>query len=197
MSTLLEVKKALNRKRPKFRQPDAHRRSRLGHRWRAQRGMHSKARRKFRGKTAHPGTGYASPRAVRGMTRQGLMPVEIGTPKDMAKVDPKTDAIVVKKVGTLKLVEILKQAVAKKIFIINIKKPEEIIKKAEEQAAKRKAEKQKKQETKKQKKEEALKKAEEKKKKEEKETKAEEKKEAPETAKGAKSDKIKILEKKQ
>ena len=153
------------------------------------------ARKKKRGKVACPGPAFASPREVRGLTMQGLRPIEVETMKGLEKLDPKTETAVIKSVGQKRRMELVKYALSKKITILNIKKPEEFLKSKEEELAKRRESTKKKEELKKHKKEEALKKAESEKKEKKEEEKGEEAK--PETAKGAKSEKIKALEKKQ
>lgn len=194
MKQLLELKKKIAKKRPTYLRSDAHRRKCIPQQWRQPKGMHSKIRLKRRGKISHPGQGVASPKAVRGMTMQGMRPIEVSTAKELERIDSKTQAIVLRRVGQKKRIELLKLALAKKIMILNIRKPEELIKQAEEEMQKIRESKKKKEETKKKRKEEAVKKAEEKKKKDGGQEAAEEK---PETAKGAKSEKIKTLEKRQ
>lgn len=193
MKELLELKKKIAKKRSKYVRSDAYKRKRIKLHWRAPRGNQSKIRLKRRGKVSHPGPGVASPKEVRGLTRLGLRPVEVENNKQLEALDPKTEAAVIKRVGQKKRIELLKKATERKITVLNYKKPEEAIKQAEEKMKKKREAKKKKAETKKEKKEKAAKKTEEKKKKEE-EQPAEEK---PETAKGAKSDKIKTLEKRQ
>jgi len=194
MKALLEIKKKIAKKRPFYVRSDAHKRVCVPLKWRAPRGVHSKIRLKRRGKVSHPGPGVASPRLVRGLTMKGLKPVEVATLKELEQLDPKTDTAVIKNVGQKRRIELLKQAIAKKITVLNIKKPEEYLSQAEEAFKKRKETTKKKEESKKQKKEEALKKAKEKEQAEKKEETQEQK---PETSKGAKSEKIKTLEKRQ
>lgn len=195
LKELLEIKKTIKKKRPNFIRQDAFKRKRLSMNWRAPAGGQSKTRKKKRGKVACPGPAFASPREVRGLTMQGLRPIEVETMKGLEKLDPKTETAVIKSVGQKRRMELVKYALSKKITILNIKKPEEFLKSKEEELAKRRESTKKKEELKKHKKEEALKKAESEKKEEKEEGKGEEAK--PETAKGAKSEKIKALEKKQ
>lgn len=192
MKTLLALKKKIAKKRSRYIRSDAYKIKSVPKKWRAARGGHSKIRKKRRGKVSHPGPGVASPRAVRGLTMKGARLVAVSTPKDLQKVNPKTDAIVISKIGKRNMVQILKLALSQKIAVHNIKKPEEVIKQTEEMMKKKKEAKSKKMDTKQKKKAEAAQKAEEKQKKE-----APEEQKKPETAKGAKSEKIKTLEKRQ
>ena len=194
MKLLLELKKKIAKKRSNYVRSDAFKRKCIPLQWRAPRGGHSKIRKKRRGKVSHPGPGVASPKAVRGLTMKGLKPVTVSTLKDLEKINPKTEAIIISKVGQKRRIELLKQAIAKNNPILNIRKPEEVIKKVEETIKKKQEIKKKKTETKKQKKEAAIQKAKEE---EKKKTETTEEQEKPETAKGSKSEKIKTLEKRQ
>lgn len=192
MKVLLEIKKKLARRRPKFIRSESHRKKGIIAKWRKPRGTHSKIRRKRRGKVAMPNPGFRTPVAVRGLTRHGLKPVEVMQLSDLEGLDSQKETLVIRNVGQKRRVELLKKAIEKKLTVLNFKKPEEHIKKVEDELAKRKASSKKKKETQKKKKAESVKKAEETQKKEEKTT-----EDKPETAKGSKSDKIKTLEKKQ
>ena len=122
---LLEIKRTINKKRPNFIRQDAFKRKRLTMNWRAPAGGQSKTRKKKRGKVACPGPAFASPKAVRGLTLQGLRPVGVETMKELEKLDPKTDTAVIRKVGQKRRMELVKYSLSKNIKILNIKKPEE------------------------------------------------------------------------
>lgn len=184
---MLMLRKA---KKKVFLRQEAQRRKKLGKKWRQPKGMHSKMRRKFGGKRAQPGQGYRAPRAVRGLSRQGLNMVRVSKVKDVERMDPKSDIAVIARLGKRKKVDVIKKLLEKKIAMLNMLKPEEFIKKVEEELAKRKEELKAKQAKKKKSKEESLKKAEEKKAKEKEKTEEEKKEETEE-------EKRKILEKKE
>ncbi|MBU2589714.1 MAG: 50S ribosomal protein L32e [Nanoarchaeota archaeon] len=187
---LLILKKKAKKKKPHFLRQEGHRRVKLEEKWRNPKGYHSKTRRKFRGKGKSPNPGYGSPRALKGLTLEGLNIVRVSNLNDLKKLDVKNDAIVIARVGQKKKVELLKRLLELKIKILNVLKPEEFVKKIEDEAMKKKEEKKSREDKKKKEKEERLKKAEEKKKKEEDKTEEEKQEEA-------KEEKKKVLEKKE
>lgn len=188
---LLILKKRIKAKKPDFVRQEACRRKKLEEKWRQPKGRHSKLRRKFGGKRKHPGMGYCSPRLVKGLTMDGLKPVNVANLKDVDKIDPKTDVAVIAATGLKKKVAIIKKLNEKKVKILNIKEPVAYIKQVEDLMAKKKKEKEAKLKKKELSRKEKLKAAEEKKKKEEEEKSAEEKE------KEAKEEQRKILEKKE
>lgn len=192
MEDMLALRQRIKKKKPKFVRQEIQRRKKLTEKWRQPKGYHSKIRRKFGGKRKQPGMGYCSPKAVKGLSKQGLNLVNVSTLNIIEKMDAKKDIAIVARVGMKKKIELLKKLLEKKIKILNILNAEEIIKKADEEMKKKKEEKKKREEKKKKSKAESLKKAEEKKKKEEAEEKTEEEKKKEE-----KEEHRKILEKKE
>lgn len=191
---LLELRKRIKAKKPDFIRSDSHKVKRLGPAWRQPRGMHSKVRRKFKGKRAMPSMGYSSPRKVRGLHGSGMEYKVVRNLSELTNIGKGMAIILAKNLGAKKKFEIIKKALELKLTMLNIKKPEEFIKKVEE-AQKAKKEEQKKKEEKKEKtREETIKKAEEKEKKEKDEL--AEKIESEEPTKKEKSEAIKVLEKK-
>ncbi len=183
MKELLQLRRKLKRKKPKFLRQDAHRVKKLEKKWRAPKGRHSKMRFKLRSYRKQPSRGYSSPREVRGLDSKGRKEARVETIQDLKKV--KNDEIIVigSTVGTKKKLEILKKILESKLQVKNVKNVEEFIKKVEEKGKEKKEEAKKKETEKKKSKEEALKKAEEKKKEEEKKTEEEKAKEKEEKEK--------------
>jgi len=190
MKELLALKKKIAKKRSYYVRSDAHKRVCIPLKWRTPRGCHNKIRLKKRGKVSHPNPGVASPRAVRGMTRHGLRPIQVETLKQLESINLKTECALINNVGKKKRIELLKHAISKKIMVLNFKNPESAIQQIEEARSKKQESSKKKKDEQKKKKEESVKKEEDKKKKDE-------NTEKPETAKGSKSEKIKTLEKRQ
>jgi len=185
---LMELRAAIKAKKPTFLRQDAHKRKKLRETWRQPRGMHSKLRRKLGGRRIHPSMGWSSPRKVRGLNREGLRDVTIYTVSALAVLNPKIHSVVVGKVGTKNRLAILTACVEKKFAVSNIKDIGKYIKGVEEHFVQKK----------KAKKEIVAKKSVEADKKEKKEEAKTETPEAQhETKKGDKSDKIKVLEKRQ
>jgi len=143
-----------------------------------------------------PSLGYSSPRKVRGLDRQGFEEVLVQNVQELEGFNPVTQIVVVANIGLKKKMEILEVCQEKQYKVSNVKDVAGFIagtkKKMEDKKKKKKAD----EEKKKKEQEKKLKKAEEKKKKEEEKKETEETLEE-ETKKGQKSDKIKILEKRE
>lgn len=138
---LLELRRAIKKKKPDFIRQDAHKRAKLEPHWRKPRGIHSKMRLKLRGRRKPVDTGYRSPKAVRGLERCGLEAVAVSSVKDMESIKKeKQAAIITRGVGLRKKVLLLKKAAEKGIKVINFKDPAAYIKNADEIMAKKKAE---------------------------------------------------------
>jgi len=108
------------KKKPGLKRQGAYKYRKLSKSWRRPRGRHSKLRmhRKARGKK--PSVGYMAPRDVRGLTKSGYKPVLVSNIADLGKVDPKTDAAVIRSaVGRKKRLEITKEAEKKGLTVLN------------------------------------------------------------------------------
>ncbi|MDP3728823.1 MAG: eL32 family ribosomal protein [bacterium] len=191
---LLQQRRATKLKKPRFLRQDATRNKSLEKKWRKAKGMHSKMRLHLKGRRRSPSPGFASPRAVKGLTRQGLKEVHVNNAKDLEGFDLKTQIVVFGRIGLRNKMSLLKICGEKKYPIAQIKDISAFIQKVEADFATRKNKNKHKEEQKKKIKEESLKKIKEVDKKEEKTAPAEAQEE---TKKGEKSDKIKVLEKKQ
>jgi large subunit ribosomal protein L32e len=189
---LLEQRNKAKTRKPTFLRQDANRNQSLEKKWIKPKGMHSKMRIKLRSRRVWPSPGYCSPNAVKGLTRKGYESVVVKNINDLAAFDAKTQVVVIGHVGLKRKVEIIKYCIEKKYNLENIKNAQEFITKIESKFAEKKKVQKEKEEKKKKAKEELSKKVEEKK-----EEKKEVKEEHEETKKGDKSEKIKVLEKKQ
>jgi len=177
---LLEKRKSLKSKKPEFIYQDAHKKVRIPWKWRRPRGSGSKMRIGHRGYKRPLEVGWGSQKEVKGLDKNGLMPVLVHNAAELAKLDPKKDAVVIGSgVGAKKKITIIEQAAKKGLKISNFKDAEKFAKDAKESVEKRKKEKQQVKEDREKKKETAKKDAEKKKSKEEKEAKKDE--EAPAT----------------
>ena len=147
---LLGLRKAIKNKKPDFVRQDANKKKGLRRGWRKPKGLHSKLGAKLKGRPKSVSQGYRSPKKVRGMHKSGLRPNLIKSLKGLDALDPKKDCIIVSSsLGDKKKIFILKKAIDRGIKILNIKDPEEYIKKREDKIQlKKKKEGNKKKETK-------------------------------------------------
>jgi large subunit ribosomal protein L32e len=180
---LLKLRRTAKAKKPKFIRQDAHKKARLRKCWRKPKGLQSKMRYKRPGYRTRVEVGYGAPKIIEGLTREGLVPVKVGSLKELSRIEEGQGAVISSTVGQRKKVEILKKAKALSIKVLNIKDIESYLKSVEEKIKKKKEEKEKATKEKEKKKAEKEKKAEEKKKEDlaeklsDEEKKAEEKKE--------------------
>jgi large subunit ribosomal protein L32e len=141
----------------------------------------------LRGRRRLPSPGFSSPRAVRGLTRKGLREVHVQNMKDLTGFDAKTQIIVFGNIGLRKKMTLLKICADKKYPVSQIKDISAFMQKVDADLVARKTKK-------KQSLEQNQKKAKETPEKKEEASPTEAKEE---TKKGEKTDKIKVLEKKQ
>lgn len=198
MKALLEQRMRTKARKPEFRRQDSHKKGRLAAAWRKPKGSDSKMRRNIRGYLRSPNVGWGSPNTVKGMTKDGLMPVIVSNQKECEKLDPKKDvAVISAHTGKRKRLGIIKWLSDNKIKILNIKDPQKYIKNVEEALKKAKEEKEKAKKEKEKKKKEKEKAAEEKKKEEEPEEKVEGEEATEEKKKEETKEKEKIITKKE
>lgn len=124
---LLEHRKTIKKRKPKFLRKDWHKISNLGLRrknkqvWRKAKGRHNKLREKKKSHGKNPSIGYRSPHLIRGSIN-GLMPVLVKNVQDLGRVG-KDNIAIVARVGLRKKIAIVKRAEEMKISImLNTKK---------------------------------------------------------------------------
>lgn len=126
----LAHRKIIKSKKPKFRRQDIALK-RLSEKWVRPKGLDSKRRLRKDGHQKRPSIGYSSPKSVRGLTSEGLVPILVNNVEDLNKVTKNHSAIIGRTVGTKKRITIVNKAKELKIAISNIN-TEELLKKAEE-----------------------------------------------------------------
>ena len=138
---LLEIKKWIKKKKPKFKRRNYGKKKRLSDSWRKPRGWQNKQRIQKKGKPARVEPGYGSPRIVKGLTRrEGLRKVLIRNIKELGRIDKEKEGIVIaSSIGLRKKIEIWKKAEELGIIIIEPTKKqlEEMLKRHEEEKKKR------------------------------------------------------------
>lgn len=144
MKELLDMKKRMDARRPKFIRQDAHKWKRLGCKWRKPVGIHSKVRQKIIGHPVMVNMGYRTPSAVRGLMRTGLEAVRVFTEADIRRLDGKKQvALIASSVGKRKRLVLVAAAQKQGLSILHINDPAkyiEDIKKSIEDAKKARAE---------------------------------------------------------
>ncbi|MFH1316101.1 MAG: 50S ribosomal protein L32e [Candidatus Woesearchaeota archaeon] len=169
---LIQLRKRIKDKKPKFTRQDNHKKPKLGDKWRKPKGIDSKMRLKLKGYKKSPSKGYKSPKAVKGLSKEGLKKILVYTINDIDRINNKEEGIIIsKRVGNKKRIEIIKKANEKKINVLNIKNPLEYVKNVEDNLKNKKESKKKDKDKKEEKEKEKEKKAKEKEKKDKAESK--------------------------
>jgi large subunit ribosomal protein L32e len=144
MKALLELRNALKQKKPTFLRHDAHKKQRANNgSWRRPKGRQNKMRLHRKGYARGRSTGFGSPNAVKGLSREGLTQNLVHNAKELESLDPKTDGVIFSgTLGSRKKLALIKAAQEKKFTIIglNAKRFEETVtKKLDSKKQKRKA----------------------------------------------------------
>ena len=137
---LLEFRRVMKKKKPHFVRQQSQYVKSLEKKWRAPKGMHSKLRKKKRGKLKQPSMGYSSPAKVRYLHPSGLMPSLINNPKELIGLGRNYGVIVSYTVGKKKKVEILKKSKELDLQVLNVKNTGKYITNIEEKITRRKQE---------------------------------------------------------
>ena len=129
---LLEIRKELKKKKPDFIRQDAHKKKSLGYKWKKPKGLQSKLRLHKAGHRKNVTKGYKSPADVKGLTKDGMIPVLVYNVFQLEAIDNKFQvAIISSEVGMKKKLEIMKKAAEKSIVIKNVKDSKKFIEKNE------------------------------------------------------------------
>lgn len=122
MERLLELRKRIKAKKPRFVRTDIHKKKKLAVKWRKPKGKQNKMRLKKRGYRRIVKIGYGSPAAVKNVLKTGLKAILVKSLKDIKNLDPKKEEIILSKnIGLKKKVEIIKKSGEIGLNIANIK----------------------------------------------------------------------------
>ena len=139
LKELLEKRKRIKAKKPDFVRQDAHKKTKLGWKWRRPKGSDSKMRQKFSGYRRSVSPGWGSPSKVKHLHKSGLKPVMINSEKEIESINATTEGIIIaSKLGMKKRTSIINKAKEKNIKILNIKDTEKYLKNVKEELEKRK-----------------------------------------------------------
>jgi large subunit ribosomal protein L32e len=117
---LLEARKKVSDRRPKFVRQESWRYGRLAETWRKPKGKDNKMRRQLSGAPRLVKIGYRSPRKARGLHPSGYTDNIVFNVNDLASLDPSKDAArIAHVIGQRKRLLILAEARAKGIKVLN------------------------------------------------------------------------------
>ncbi|MEM2138673.1 MAG: eL32 family ribosomal protein, partial [Candidatus Woesearchaeota archaeon] len=111
---LLDFKNKKKAKNPKFTRQDAYKKKRITLAWRKPRGWDSKQRKRMQ-RQAIVEPGYGSPKELRGVHKSGFNIVKVSNLKDIEKINPKEDAVLIANIGLKKKFIILEELIKKNI----------------------------------------------------------------------------------
>ena len=120
LKKLLDIREKIKSRKPKYLRQDAHRVKKLEKKWRRPRGMHSKMRKRLKSYRRNPEIGYGSPKEVKYLNREGLMPVLVKSKKDIENANENNILIISRTIGLKKKLEILKQVKSSGLKVENI-----------------------------------------------------------------------------
>jgi len=130
----LKARKRAKKKKTDFVRSESGRYAKLKESWRRPRGLDHKMRRKIKGWPPTVSVGYKGPKVARGLHPSGYKEVLVHNAKEIANIDPKTEAArIAHTVGKKKRVQIIAAAKKKKVFILNFKPIKELVEKEEEE----------------------------------------------------------------
>jgi len=108
------------KKKPKFLRSSAHAYKRIGMKWRKPRGVHSKLRRREKGKGFHPNVGWGAPKYLKWLHPSGFEEILVSNLKQLEKINPQKQAVKISHtIGKKKRMIILKKADEMKIKVLN------------------------------------------------------------------------------
>jgi large subunit ribosomal protein L32e len=117
---LLQARKKISDKRPKFVRQESWRYDRLSENWRKPKGIDNKMRKQVSGVPALVKVGYRGPRAARGLHPSGYTDNLVFNVNDLSKLNAKKDAARLgHTVGTRKRKEIIAKATSMGIKLLN------------------------------------------------------------------------------
>src|ERR1044071_2675000 len=124
---LLQLRKKIADKRPDFERQESWRYKKLATNWRKPKGKDNKMRKQVSGVPALVKVGYKGPRKTRGLHPSGYNYILFFNINDLARINPKIDAIrIAHGVGYKRRLDILDQATKLKIKVLNPGKIEKV-----------------------------------------------------------------------
>ena len=134
----------LRRRTPEFKRQEFGRwfsNRKKDNKWRKPKGHHGRVKRLGYQKGASPKIGYGTQRGLKNVHPSGLIPVLVHNVKTLEGIDKEKQGILIGNVGIKKKIMIIHEAMKHKIQILNLRKPEEYLKKFKLKGSKQKGEK--------------------------------------------------------
>lgn len=117
---------------PRFPRQESHKRIRLmGKGWRHPKGHHGRVKKLHHVHGYSPKIGYGTPAIYRNIHSSGLESVDVANVNDVMRIDPAKQGIKIKNIGMKKRIMVIKTALERKVRILNLRNPEEFVKKNE------------------------------------------------------------------
>jgi large subunit ribosomal protein L32e len=136
---LLQARKKISDKRPKFVRQESWRYDRLAESWRKPKGKDNKMRRQISGSPRLVKIGYRGPKKARGLHPSGYTDNIVFNASDLTRLDPTKDAArIAHVVGQRKRLLILDEAHAKGVKVLNPGKAQKAVGTSEEQISRKK-----------------------------------------------------------
>jgi len=118
---ILEKRKEIKKRTPKFRREEWYRYKRISKNWRRPDGIHSKMRANYKYRPSKVRVGFRGPKKTRGLHSSGFKEVMVYNKKDLDKINPDIQAARIgSSVGTKKRIDIEKRAEELDIRILNM-----------------------------------------------------------------------------
>lgn len=142
LDRLLAVRKVLKRKKPVFLRQDAHKKKKLAKGWRVPKGLHSKMRLGKKSYCKMISEGWKSPKAVKGLSPEGLIPVRVHSVHSLKQLSKRHGIIIASGVGDRNRKAILQEAGRLDLRVLNFRNITDALKKLDEKLRQRKEKKQ-------------------------------------------------------
>ncbi len=142
IARLLAIRRVLKGKKPIFLRQDAHKKKKLAKKWRVPKGLHSKMRLGKKSYCKMISEGWKSPKAVRGLSPEGLVQVRVYSPRSLNSLSKNHGIIIASGVGDRNRKAILEEADRLNLRVLNFRNVADALKRVDEKLKQRQEKKQ-------------------------------------------------------